>query len=637
MPKIQLLDNSTIDKIAAGEVVEKPASVVKELVENAIDAGADAITVEIKEGGISLIRVTDNGTGIEESQVRDAFLRHATSKITCLEDLHKIYSLGFRGEALSSISAVSQVEIMTKTRDSLMGVRLCLEGGIEKEYATAGVPDGTTIIVKNLFLNTPARKKFLKTPMTEGGYIADLCEHLALCKPEISFRFISNGQVKFNTSGKGDVKEVIYRIFGREFMQELIPVDVKGDGIHITGFLGKPSLNRSNRNYENCFVNGRYVKSSYLFKAIEEGYKPYLMQHKFPFTVLYFNIDTSKVDINVHPTKMDIRITDSRFYYDFIATAIGNTLKSYEMIPSMETGNLSNKKPVPISGNHNLSPEPFEEKRREALPMSFQENEAVYLAEKKVLPLNNSLENAARFQGDLPLKPDITGNDKTDVPLSTPIHSLMGDKKAGIAGEMKQLNLFEDKILTVKHRDKFVILGQVFNTYWLINYEDKLLFVDQHSAHEKVKFEAMMKQYKENSVASQMVTPPIIFHLTQKERSILEEYSKYFEKLGFLWEDFGQGAIAMREIPLDLYGKKENLLFQEILDEIVEKAGVTCDDTVLEIGCGAGALTGVIFAPYELPKVKLFTLGLPITTPSSVTPPELPPPPTVPTCTTLAA
>lgn len=582
MPKIQLLDNSTIDKIAAGEVVEKPASVVKELVENAIDAKADAITIEIKEGGISLIRVTDNGSGIEESQVRDAFLRHATSKITCLEDLHKIYSLGFRGEALSSISAVSQVEIMTKTRESLMGVRLCLEGGVEKEYTSAGVPDGTTVIVKNLFLNTPARKKFLKTPVTEGGYIADLCEHLALCNPEISFRFISNGQVKFNTSGKGDVKEVIYRIFGRDFIQELIPIDVKGEGIHITGFLGKPSLNRSNRNYENCFVNGRYVKSSYLFKAVEEGYKPYLMQHKFPFTVLYFNIDTSKVDINVHPTKMDIRVTDSIFFHDFIATAIGNTLKSYEMIPSMESVNLSNKKPVPVSENRNLSPEPFEEKRRLGQPTVLEEKSAVYVTDNNIsfdnnirqcndgLKISIHPENINPSQDKILSKSDILNDDILKTSISKQDNCVPSGENTDIIEDNKQLNLFEDKILTAKHKDKFIILGQIFNTYWLINYEEKLLFVDQHSAHEKVKFEAMMKQYKENSVASQMITPPFILHLTQRERSILEEYSKYFEKLGFQWEDFGQGAIAMREIPLDLYGKNEKILFKEILDEIVE-------------------------------------------------------------------
>lgn len=543
MSRIQLLDNATIDKIAAGEVVERPSSVVKELVENAIDAGATAITVEIKEGGISFIRVTDNGSGIPEDQVREAFLRHATSKIRTSEDLNNIHSLGFRGEALSSISAVAQVEIMTKTKDSLMGVHYAVEGGKETDFSQVGLPNGTTILVKNLFFNTPARRKFLKTPTTEGGYIADLCEHLAMSKPEISFQFISNNQVKFHTSGNGDMREIIYRIFGKDFIKEIIPIDCKDDHIHMYGYLGKPSLNRSNRNFENCFINGRYVKSNFLFKAVEEGYHAYLMQHKFPFVVLYFEIDTDKVDVNVHPTKMDIRITDSRKYYDFIVNSVSRTLQQQEMIPDIDQDEVLNQTPKKEITERTAVPEPFEQKRME---------------EYKVKEDFSYITN--RLFGEESSVPNI----KT--PVSAPdIQPPMPDIKAPV-----QMNFFEERILKQENKDKYEILGQIFQTYWLVCYEDKLLFVDQHAAHEKVKYEKLMNSLENGEILSQTLQPPLVLHLTQKEEAALEEYHSYFETLGFVWEDFGSHSIAMREMPMELYGKSEKRFFEEILDELIE-------------------------------------------------------------------
>ena len=544
MSRIQLLDNATIDKIAAGEVVERPASVVKELMENAIDAGANAVTIEIKDGGISFIRITDNGKGIPKDQVREAFLRHATSKIRSLEDLNHIQSLGFRGEALSSIAAVAQVEMMTKTKDSLIGVHYLTEGGKETGFSEVGVPEGTTILVKNLFFNTPARRKFLKTAATEGGYIADLCEHLAMSKPEVSFRFISNNQVKFHTSGNGDLREIIYRIFGKDFIKEMIPIDCSTDGIRIHGFLGRPELNRSNRNFENCFINGRYVKSTFLFKAIEEGYQAYLMQHKFPFAVLYFTIDTEQVDVNVHPTKMDIRITDSQKYYDFIVKSISDTLHQKEMIPEMETI-IPNRTLKQETVEKKYVPEPFEQKRMEE-----------YKVKEDFSYITNRLFSEAVSEPEVTKEQEIT--------------------------DTVQINLFEEKILRKENRDKFEILGQVFQTYWLVRFEEKLLFVDQHAAHEKVKYEKLIKEVKKGEVLSQNLQPPLVFHLTQKEEAALEEYRFYFEKLGFLWEDFGSPSIAMRQMPVELYGKSEKRFFEEILDELVENGCKGTPETIQE-------------------------------------------------------
>ena len=564
MSKIQLLDNATIDKIAAGEVVERPSSVVKELVENAIDAGATAVTVEIKEGGISFIRVTDNGNGIPSNQVKDAFLRHATSKIRTVEDLNTIQSLGFRGEALSSISAVAQVEIMTKQKDALMGVHYCIEGGIEKDFSQVGVPDGTTILVKNLFFNTPARRKFLKTATTEGGYIADLCEHLAMSKPDIAFRFIANNQVKFHTSGNGNIREIIYRIFGKDFMHEIIPIDKYGDGIEIHGFLGKPTLNRSNRNFETCFINGRFVKSTFLYKAIEEGYRAYLMQHKFPFAVLYFIIDTEKVDVNVHPTKMDIRITDSQVYYNFIVDAISSTLQQQEMIPDMEQVEVLQKPSKPESISKNDLPESFEEKRLESMKVkedfSYITNrifgEDIDITNNSALSDDSAVNNAFPTKVAISEKePSMNASDVTSEPSVT---------------SFAQMNLFEEKIIKQENKDKFEILGQVFQTYWIVRFEDKLLFVDQHAAHEKIKYEKLLASFHTGEIISQTLQPPLVLHLTQKEEAALEEFQSYFENLGFVWEDFGSHSIAMREMPLELYGKSEKRFFEDILDELVE-------------------------------------------------------------------
>lgn len=550
MGKIQVLDSGTIDKIAAGEVVERPSSVVKELVENAVDAGSSSITVEIKDGGISFIRVTDNGSGIEASQIRNAFMRHATSKISSAEELHTVKSLGFRGEALSSIAAVARVELISKTEDALSGVRYLCEGAAETEFSEVGAPKGTTILVRNLFFNTPVRRKFLKQPQTEGSYIVDLMEHMALSRPDISFRLTVNGQMRFHTSGNGDLKEVIYRIYGREIAENLVPVSAKTEGIAISGYLGKPVLNRSNRNFENYYINGRYIKSNLLAKAIEEGYSQYLMQHKFPFTVLHFAVDTAFVDVNVHPTKMDVRFTESERLYQFISKTVAGALRQKEMIPEMILEETASRD-LERADKKVSVPEPFEEVRTKQFQVM---EEMKYEAEKP--KMQDFLQNPvwSRVKTD-----DYLGKDEENA--ETPANPEV---------KPEQLNLFEEKLLAVENRDNYRILGQIFDTYWLIAFQDKLFIIDQHAAHEKVKYERLIGQFREKNIASQSLNPPIVVTLSAREEQVLLEYRDVFAGLGFEMEEFGGSEYALRGVPADLYGCNEKELFLEVLDELAE-------------------------------------------------------------------
>ncbi len=573
MAKIQLLSEETIDKIAAGEVVERPSSVVKELVENAIDAGATAVTVEIKEGGISFIRVTDNGEGIEKDQIPNAFFRHATSKLKDASELSAIGTLGFRGEALSSIAAVSQVELITKTKDDLTGTRYVIEGAIEKEVQDVGVPQGTTILVKNLFFNTPVRKKFLKSPTTEGSYINELCERMALSKPEISFQFIQNGQMKFHTSGNGDLKELVYRIYGKDIAKEIIPVNQKGKDISIYGVLGKPTLCRANRNFENYFVNGRYVKSSLISKAVEDGYGAYMMQHKFPFFILNIDVTPQMVDVNVHPTKMDVRFSVSEYFYDYISSTVSTVLKMQELIPQVS---LSDEKKETGKNNTPKGPEPFEAVRihktevsQSAYPASktsiVAEDTAVYRTET----LANEEETTSSTLRESGILPSILGMPKEEA------SSLQGSAKNVIKADQvvyvkqpEQMSLFETPFLSKEAETDYEILGQLFDTYWLIAYGEKLLIMDQHAAHEKVKYERLVKQFHERTIETQTLNPPVIISMSSKERTILEEFIPYFEELGFTLEDFGSNEMAIRTVPLDLYGQNEKDMFLSLLDEL---------------------------------------------------------------------
>lgn len=585
MTAIQILDSATIDKIAAGEVVERPSSVVKELVENALDACADAITVEIKEGGITFIRVTDNGSGIDSSQIRNAFMRHATSKIRSAEDLTHVVSLGFRGEALSSICAVAQVELITKTKDNLTGVRYVCEGAVEKECSEIGAPTGTTVLVKNLFFNTPVRRKFLKQPMTEGGYIIDLMEHMALSRPDTAFKLMVNGQVKFHTSGNGSLKEVIYRIYGKETASQLLPFEKETKGIKVEGYLGKPILNRSNRNFENYYINGRYIKSSLIAKALEDGYSNYLMQHKFPFTVLHFTIDTEMVDVNVHPTKMDVRFTGGNYLYDFVASSVAAALQQREMIPEALLSEEKEEETQKIK-----VPEPFEQQRtRQFQVMEEQRYEAVRspsrdifireAAEESLKAMADNTSSDDDFFVQIPARvADSKPTLRTEMPVepaapgtAMPANAEQAEQAPDVKTEPpKQLDLFDEKMLTKENRPRYRILGQIFDTYWLIAFTDKLFIVDQHAAHEKVKYERLMKHYHEKDIVTQTLNPPIVVTLSAKEESTFLSCKDVFAGLGFEIEDFGGREYALRGVPVDLYGQEEKTLFLSVLDEMSE-------------------------------------------------------------------
>ena len=584
MAFINELDKNTIDQIAAGEVVERPASVVKELVENAIDSGATAVTVEIRGGGIDLIRVSDNGSGIEKSQIRKAFKRHATSKLKSIEDLYSIRSLGFRGEALSSISSVAMVDMITKTADSLEGIRYSINGGEEAGFEEIGAPEGTTLIVRNLFFNTPARKKFLKTPQTEGSYIGDVMEHLALDNPTVSFHYINNKEEKFSTSGNGDLKEIIYRIYGRDISVSLLPINVSQGAMRLEGYLGKPEINRSNRNFEIFFVNGRYVKDKIMSRAVEEGYKQYLMIHKFPFAVLHLRLDPELVDVNVHPAKMEVRFTNQQSLYEFIRDNIEKTLSQKEMIPDAllgedeEADEAAGKDQVSAAHEEestkstlsyamperkeSSAPQPFERLRFEENKIS--EEAPIYAkgikAEAVKIEDNNKSAVWTRIFGDY----DGSEAEKNERP--SPI---IKSDEAIVVEKPMQLNLFDEKVLSKENVKEYEILGQAFGTYWIIAYKDKVLWVDQHAAHEKVNYERMMKRYKSGELLSQMVNPPVIVSLSSAEEEVFLNYRQYFERLGFNIENFGGHEYAMRAIPVDLFGcSDEKEMFLEILDDL---------------------------------------------------------------------
>lgn len=576
MAQIHILSKETIDKIAAGEVVERPASVVKELLENAVDAQASAVTVEIKEGGISFIRVTDNGCGIDREQVPIAFVRHATSKIHTAEDLSHIASLGFRGEALSSIAAVSRMELITKTPETLTGIRYLIEGGEEIESEEIGAPSGTTILVRNLFFNTPVRKKFLKSPQTEGGYISDLMEHMALANPHISFKYVNNGQLRFHTAGNGNLQEIIYRIYGKDISKALIPLDIQEQGIHMYGFLGKPEINRANRNFEIYFVNGRFIKSGIIGKAIEEGYRRYLMQHKFPFAVLHFAIHSEEVDVNVHPTKMEVRFTNQMQLYNFIETHIRETLHATELIPEATLGGnkeqqeqkkeYSQERKLPAEN----IPEPFESvrSRKESIFSIGKAENLKIVAEENSYQISGKEEEEPFFV-DNRKAVSLDGRKGESIPQEGESHDLPVIPSEPISNPV-QVNLFEEKMLTKESRKEYRIMGQIFDTYWLIVFHDKLFIIDQHAAHEKVKYEKLMKRLKNDQVYPQTLNPPIVVTLSGKEESVYREYETYFMEMGFEIEAFGGNEYAIRSIPSDLYGQSGGSLFAELLDELSE-------------------------------------------------------------------
>ena len=610
MPEIKLLDKNTIDKIAAGEVVDRPSSVVKELVENAIDAKATAVTVEIKEGGIAFIRITDNGCGIEKEQIPMAFYRHSTSKIRSVDDLLFISSLGFRGEALSSISAVSQVELITKTQDQLTGTRYVIEGGIEKSIEDIGAPNGTTFLIKNLFYNTPARRKFLKTPQTEAGYISDLMERLALSNPEVSFKFINNGQVKLHTSGNGNLKDIIYHIYGRDIAANLLEVNKTFENFSVTGFIGKPIISRGNRNYESYFVNGRYVKSNLIAKAIEDAYKGFVMQHKFPFTVLKIELKSTLVDVNVHPAKMELRFSNGEELYWSLMNEIQAVLKGKELIPKVAVGKTEKpEKPNPImpeSAKAESAKAELEKVESTKTPMipaesirNIQKSVAVdspyekkFKEYQKPLTVRESVE-VAKNVGTKPAEfnntmstPSVSNvsTQKVVEPVKTVEIVKPTEPVVVTTEQLKLQDVFveETKLLEKSSVPYHKIIGQLFDTYWLVEFEDQLYMIDQHAAHEKVLYERTMANYKNKEFTSQYVSPPIVLSLTLQEEILLKKYLSNFEQLGFEIEPFGGKEYAIRAVPANLFGLNGQDLVIEIMDSLSSISEKDAPEMVLE-------------------------------------------------------
>lgn len=582
MPNIAILNQETIDKIAAGEVVERPCSVVKELVENAIDAGSTAITVEIKEGGISFIRITDNGCGIERDQVAVAFYRHSTSKIRSAEDLLTVKSLGFRGEALSSISAVARVELITKTYDELTGTRYVIEGSKELSNEEIGAPDGTTFIVKDLFYNVPARRKFLKTAQTEGSYISDMVEKLALSHPDISFKFINNNQTKLHTSGNGNRKDIIYHIFGREISSSLLEVKHECEYFKVEGFIGKPVITRGNRNYENYFINGRYVKSNILSRAIEEAYKSFLMQHQYPFTVLYFTF-FSELDVNVHPTKMELRFDNNNEIYVELCDTIYAILSHKEMIPEVPVDST----PAPKKIVHEYKepiPEPFEKRRINEVRAA--ESRSVYgqsvTSAAKAPAVNEQLtDNTSKLQTAKASASALVAGTGNSVELA-PETSTAYEPAQVVTGTQQTLGDYDKVFLTESSKKQFSIIGQLFKTYWLIEFEDKLYIIDQHAAHEKVLYEKTMARLANKDFTSQRISPPIVMTLDARESEMLGKYRPQIEQFGYEVEHFGGKEYMISAIPDNLFNIDMKDLFIEMLDDFSNATGRQTPDIITE-------------------------------------------------------
>lgn len=592
MRKIAVLDQNTIDKIAAGEVVERPSSVVKELVENAIDAGATAVTVEITDGGKKLIRITDNGSGMEEEQIPLAFLRHATSKIEKVEDLEHIASLGFRGEALSSIAAVSQVELITKTPSAISGNRYVIEGGMEHSLEELGAPEGTTFLVRNLFYNTPARSKFLKSDSTEANYIHTLMEQLALSHPEISFKYIQNKQVKLHTSGNYSVRDVIYSVYGRDIAKALLEVEWENSFMKITGFVGKPEIARGNRSFENYYINGRYVKNNIITKAIENAYKGFLMQHKFPFVSLRMEMEGNDLDVNVHPAKREVRFAREQEVYDAVYDTVHTALTRREMIPKVTLGaDEPVKKEAKETVKSAAVPEPFEQKRREQIykapaAKSLVRESPVFTPLEETffegtLKKNQELNEAKSRQAAVPpskpekepeekpeIKPEINIEIRSEIKPEEKQPELRQPEPELSEPKPKQLELFEEKLLSPQSRSRIRMIGQVFDTYWLAQFEDKFYIIDQHAAHEKIYYERLVRKFREHSIDSQYLTPPLIVSLNMQEEEVLNANRDYFEKFGFEIEHFGGREYCISAVPSNLYGLTEEELFLEMLDQL---------------------------------------------------------------------
>ena len=595
--------------------------------ENAIDAKASAVTVEIKEGGIDFIRITDNGTGIEKEDVKTAFLCHATSKIRTTDDLLSIGSLGFRGEALASIASVSKTEVITKTAEPMTGVRYVIEGGEEVSFEEVGCPEGTTFIVRNLFYNTPARRKFLKSKMTEAGYISTMMERIALSHPEVAIKLIHQNKAIISTSGSGRLKDVIYQIYGKDIAANLLPVSYQTETFSIEGYVGKPSISRGNRALENYFVNGRFIKNNIITKAIEDSYKTWQMVHKYPFTALNLTIEPELLDVNVHPTKMEVRFKNGEELFAAFMEAIKEALTSHTHVRKVSLDNktaVKDRAPVQARGA-----EPFEKSR---MPQQISQPAAKPAVSVKdelplekhriprpVKPMEEMLKEESRYEVDrlFEKKPKAALNSETmeksddvqkaAVVLETdklqkqeeePVQILEFQKETEEPVQIlefqketeepvqtlkpEQLTFLEDDIHTETTKQQFHIIGQLFDTYWLLQKNDELLVMDQHAAHEKVLYEKLLKAYREQEVYKQQLMPPVVINLTLKELDFVKTYESMFEDFGFTLEEFGTDAYCLRTIPSNLFGMDAQIFFRELLDAMEEEVRKFTLDMVID-------------------------------------------------------
>ena len=597
---IHILSEETINRIAAGEVVERPVNVAKELIENSIDAGANAITIEIRDGGTTMLRVTDNGCGIDPSDIRCAFHRHATSKIENEQDLMRLFTLGFRGEALSSIAAVAEVEMITKVRSQLTGIRarndsvsaLSDDGDVPLEISEIGAPDGTSVIVRNLFYNVPVRRKFLKSAQTEAGYITDLVEKMALSHPDISFHYRVNGNEKLHTTGSGDLREVVYRIYGREIASGLIPIEVSEGELKLTGYLGRPEISRASRSFEIFFVNGRLLRSDVLSKALEEGYRTDLMQHRFPFAILHLTIPADQIDVNVHPSKMEVRFSDPNRVYSFVDENVHGVLHRIELIPK-ETlltakeeaaAAREEKKQQEEAQKAEQHIEAFEQDRRPAayspeVPVSLlrepSDNNDFFEDRREPSKSKLRYEQASLFaETDSPFGIAASGTPDGHGIAADIVHHQILDQPEHFGTDPGEKDDLLFHIVTPEHAREYIIVGQIFDTYWILQFRDKMIMIDQHAAHEKVNFERIMKRLSVKNpegMPSQMIAPPTVIQLTGREEGAYLQFQNVFADMGYEIEPLGGGTYAIRAVPMELYGNSPEALLRETLEEMIEE------------------------------------------------------------------
>ncbi len=591
MGKINILDKSVAEKIAAGEVVERPSSVVKELVENSFDALATSVTVEIERGGTSYIRVTDNGIGIMAEDVASSFLRHATSKIKDEGDLESIATLGFRGEALCSISAVSRTEMITRTADEEMGTYMVVEGGETKDYHPAGCPLGTTITVRNIFFNTPARMKFLKKDATEAAYITDICQRAALSHPEVSFRYIRDGKDIFFTPGDNQLRNTVRAVFGKDISNAMVDVSDKSDMYTITGLTGSNNLSRPNRNMQYFFINGRLVKSTLLSAAVQEAYKNELMVGKFPVCVLNIALPCDMVDVNVHPAKTEVKFVNEEEVYRAVVMAVRNAIvkktdstqamrqakfafKTAVETPKVLQETLINPKNLVVKpAIKSVEPIKKEEPKSSFKPLEKQKKQMVSTPDE--LPARKI--EALSVQESFTEKPTVRTED--ELPVAQP------EKKK------------EETVVVIPD---FKIIGQLFGTYIVLEIENEMVLIDQHAAHERLNYEKIKNQ----GSMKQTVLMPISVNLTAREKAAWEENRDFFDSCGFETDDFGQDSIIVRAIPSDIdYEDGEGLLI-ELTDSLMggEKGEISYlrDKAVYTIACKAAIKANKVLSENEM-------------------------------------